>query len=54
MKTINVTFEDREYKELMVKKNYLRKKLNLSILSWQKFILYLNEHHNGGFKNTVK
>ena len=54
MKTINVTFEDKEYKELMDKKQKLKKKLNLSILSWQKFIIYLNNHHNGEFKNTEK
>jgi len=54
MKTINVTFENPEYDELIKKKQELRKKLKKGILSWQNFILYLNQHHNGGFKNTKK
>lgn len=54
MKTINVTFEDREYKELIKKKQELRKKLKKGVFSWQNFILYLNQHHNGGFKNTER
>jgi len=54
MKTINVVFEDSEYKELIKKKHELRNKLKKTKFSWQHFILYLNQHHNGGFKNTKK
>jgi len=54
MKTINVTFEDSEYEELIKKKQELRKKLNITLFSWQNFILYLNQHHNGGFKNIKR
>ena len=54
MKTINVTFEDQEYKELIKKKLALQKKFNKNkfTFSWQKFIIYLNKQHNGGFKKT--
>ena len=52
MKTNNVTFENHEYKKIIKKKKELRKKLKKTIFSWQNFILYLNQHHNGGFKNT--
>lgn len=54
MKTINVTFEDSEYEELIKKKQELREKLKKTTFSWQNFILYLNKHHNGGFKNIKK
>lgn len=56
MKTLNVTFEDHEYKELIKKKQALQKefKKNKFTFSWQKMIIYLNEQHSGGFKKTVK
>lgn len=56
MKTINVTFEDSEYKDLIKKKEALQKRFknDESHFSWQKFILYLNKHHNGGLKKIEK
>ena len=56
MKTINVTFEDYEHKVLIKKKEALRKKFkkNKFSFSWQKFIVYLNKYHNGGFKKIEK
>ena len=56
MKTMNVTFESQEYKKLEDKKKALQKQFNKNkfTFSWRKFIIYLNEYHNGGFKKDKK
>ena len=35
MKTLNITFEDSEYKELIKKKQEVTKKLKKGVFSWQ-------------------
>lgn len=43
VKRINEAFSDKEHKLLLVKKEELRKKLDLSKLNWHDFILKLGE-----------
>lgn len=55
MKTINIPFEDAEFKKILKLKEDLKKELNTSILSWKDFVMFklnLKEIKYGNKRNT--
>lgn len=56
MKTINVPFEDAEFKKIQKMKEEMKKEFGTSILSWKDFIMYklnLMEYKKYGNKRNT-